>query len=341
MRCLTLANALHDNGAEIIFVCRHHIGNLFSLIKSSNHTLLPLPSSNLSSTGRLTHAHFLGATQQDDAHQTIAAMKSIGRVDYLIVDHYSLDVEWEAAMRGYAERILVIDDLADRRHECEVLLDQTYGRDEKDYQTLVSEGCTILCGSQYALLRPEFSVLRKSSLKRREKPQFRQLLISLGGIDSKNATGQILRKLKDCPLPTNCKIIVVVGSSAPYLVDVKLQASQMPWLTDVMVGVNNMAQLMVESDLAIGAAGSTTWERCCLGLPTIMLSLADNQKMVALNLQRGNAVILLNTDFDDIQSKLSNAFSSIRDLNVLRNLSIKSASICDGLGVNKVSAVIN
>ncbi len=172
---------------------------------------------------------------------------------------------------------MVIDDLADRPHACDVLLDQTFGRNAEDYLPWVPATSRLLCGSQYALLRPEFATLRPYSLQRRTEPRLRELLITMGGVDKDNATGQVLQALCTCPLPADCRITVVMGATAPWLNEVRSQAQDMPWPTRVLAGVSDMARLMADSDLAIGAAGATSWERCCLGLPTIMLPLAENQ----------------------------------------------------------------
>src|SRR5690606_15243077 len=123
----------------------------------------------------------------------------------------------------------------------------------------------VLCGSQYALLRPDFAALRAYSLRRRERPQLRHLLLTMGGVDKDNATGRVLQALTASELPASCRITVVMGATAPWLAEVRQLAEQLPWSTSVRVGVSDMAQLMADSDLAIGAAGATSWERCCLG----------------------------------------------------------------------------
>jgi UDP-2,4-diacetamido-2,4,6-trideoxy-beta-L-altropyranose hydrolase len=213
-------------------------------------------------------------------------------VDWLVADHYALDARWEEAMRPLTKRIMVIDDLADRHHACDLLLDQTFGRQEVDYIPLVPDGCKLLCGSQNALLRPEFAALREYSLKRRAQPVLKELLITMGGVDKDNVTGAVLRALQTCSLPGDCSLTVVMGQAAPWLQEVEAIASVMPRPTRVLVGVTNMARLMADSDLAIGAAGSTSWERCCLGLPSIMLVVADNQMKVAKGLEEVGAAFL-------------------------------------------------
>lgn len=300
MRCLALADALKTQGAECQFICREHPGNLIEHIKhkgyrvhalaaaSSVHTSL-LEIDEATTKSQPAHAAWLGATQTQDATECATVVAEL-QPDWLIVDHYALDAYWETALQPHYRKLMVIDDLADRPHVSDLLLDQTYGRDAQAYQPWVSADCTVLCGSQYALLRPEFSALRPYSLTRREKPQLEHLLINMGGVDKDNATGQVLQTLRHCALPKHCRITVVMGASAPWITDVRHQAEQLPWPTEVRVNVSDIAQLMADSDLAIGAAGSTSWERCCLGLPAVMIVLADNQRQVAQGLEQAGAV---------------------------------------------------
>ncbi|MDY0273694.1 MAG: UDP-2,4-diacetamido-2,4,6-trideoxy-beta-L-altropyranose hydrolase, partial [Advenella sp.] len=296
MRCLTLANALHAEGNECHFICREHPGNLIEFIRKQGHMVHSLSYLENEKVGDknnegsvLAHATWLGASQKEDAAASEKILATI-KPEWLVVDHYALDYRWEQELKPYYQNLLVIDDLADRKHDCNILLDQTFGRKAEDYHPWVPPDCTLLCGSNYALLRPEFSQLRAYSLERRKQPQLQRLLITMGGVDKDNVTGLVLRALTCCELPQDCLITVVMGGNAPWLKEVQEQASQMPWLTEVYVNVNNMAKLMADADFCIGAAGSTSWERCCLGLPTIMVVLAENQEMAATLLQEANAV---------------------------------------------------
>ena len=297
MRCLTLADALHEQGADCVFICRAHTGHLLDLIVQRGHKAIALPAPdaqlNTIPTPETEYAHWLGADWHVDAQETQQALED-KKVDWLVVDHYALDARWEKILRGHCQQMMVIDDLANRSHDCDLLLDQTFGRATENYHSLVPANCHLLCGSQYALLRPEFAKLRPYSLQRRRtQPDLRKLLINMGGVDKDNATTQVLQALCNSPLPSECQITVVMGTTAPWLEDVQNQAKKMPWPTRVLVGVRNMAQLMADSDLAIGAAGSTSLERCCLGLPTLMLVLAENQLTGAATLHNSGAAIVI------------------------------------------------
>lgn len=347
MRCLTLADALSARGADCQFICREHAGSLIEFIRSKGYVVHEMPAAVQladpvdhktnpnSSKPELAHGHWLGATQAQDA-QACAPILAEFQPDWLIVDHYALDARWELALQPHYRKLMVIDDLADRAHACHVLLDQTFGRNAEDYRRWVPTECQLLCGSQYALLRPEFAALRLYSLQRRAKPQLQQLLITMGGVDKDNVTGKILESLTACALPDGCHITVVMGPTAPWLDEVKTQAQILPWPASVLVGVNNMAQMMADSDLAIGAAGATSWERCCLGLPTIMLVLADNQHKVAQGLELAGAVQVLKDpqEIPDRLPALLNGLLSSPSLQV--EMCEAAARIADGRGVATV-----
>ncbi|UYG06030.1 UDP-2,4-diacetamido-2,4,6-trideoxy-beta-L-altropyranose hydrolase [Halomonas sp. M4R1S46] len=299
MRCLTLAEALKEQGVECHFLCREHSGHLVDMIEERGFTAHRLPALDQDSTGAANgetlpvHAHWLGATWQDDVATCWALLDQL-QPDWLVVDHYALDARWEEAVLTPRTRLLVIDDLADRPHRADLLLDQNLGHSDEDYAHLVSVECRILVGPRFALLRPEFAQRREYSLtRRRHHPQLKRLLISLGGVDKDNATGKVLEALRACDLPDDCEITVVMGATAPWLDEVKAKTAELPWRTDVVVNVPDMARRMAEADLAIGAAGSTSWERCCLGLPTLMLVLAENQRTIAESLHDTHAALYL------------------------------------------------
>jgi UDP-2,4-diacetamido-2,4,6-trideoxy-beta-L-altropyranose hydrolase len=347
MRCLTLADALAARGADCLFICRAHNGNMIDLIRNRGFRVHDLPASHESGAAltvpcpktpgpEINHRRWLGATQEQDALDCTFILAE-HHFDWLIVDHYALDARWESALGSHCDRLMVIDDLADRRHDCDLLLDQTHGRDAADYRFLVPADCRLLLGSQYALLRPEFAALRPYSLQRRTQPALRELLITMGGIDKDNVTGQVLQALIADPLPSECRITVVMGAAAPSLEEVRSQAGRMKWPTRVLVGVSNMGQLMAESDLAIGAAGATAWERCCLGLPTIMFILAGNQHKIAESLNSAGAALL--RSLSTLRTEPLIEPECLNPL-ALRAMSAAAASITQGLGADHVIDIL-
>lgn len=349
MRCLTLADALAARGADCQFICRKHEGNLIELIRNKGYIVHVLAAhteiealgvSSLeiktASNGQdAVHSHWLGATQAEDAEACIPILVAL-QPDWLIVDHYALDACWEQILKRHYRKLMVIDDLVDRLHVCDLLLDQTFGRQPEDYRAWVPAHCRLLCGSQYALLRPEFAALRPYSLERRVTPQLRRLLITMGGVDKDNATGQVLEALRNSPLPAGCRVTVVMGATAPWLDDVRNQAQGMPWPTRVLVGVDDMAQLMADSDLAIGAAGSTSWELCCLGVPSLLICTAANQRTVIAALASASATVKLD------QAALSQPGAAqfraqlVELIDNLEAYAVSASRVTDGCGASRV-----
>lgn len=340
MRCLTLADKLVSRGSECHFLCREHPGNLIDLIHRRGHfvhQLAVFPECD-QNTSDLAHWEWLGATQEEDAAVCVPLVRSLHPA-WLIVDHYAIDRRWQQELRPYCQNIFVIDDLADRAHECELLLDQTLGRNAGDYRHLVPAGSQLLCGSRYALLRPEFARLRSESLARRSIPRLHTLLIAMGGIDKDNATGKILGALQLAGLENDCEVTVVLGGNAPWIDTVSRQAECMPFTTKVLCDVSNMGQVMVASDVAFGAAGATSWERCCLGLPTIMLVLADNQRYIANALERAGAVWVVDIA-DIVQTVPSLVRSLFEKPTILTEVGTAAAKVVQGRGVEAVIKVL-
>jgi UDP-2,4-diacetamido-2,4,6-trideoxy-beta-L-altropyranose hydrolase len=339
MRCLTLAHGLGKQGAHCLFICREHRGNLLETIRQKGIEAygLPLPHDSegkIKAASSSPHISWLGTDWATDAQQTLTLLKD-NPVDWLITDHYALDARWERTMRPAYQRLMVIDDLADRPHDCDLLMDQNLGRHSIDYADLVPPGCQLLIGPQYALLRPEFAALRSYSLNRRATPQLKRLLVSMGGVDKDNATGLVLEALKLSSLPRDCHITVVMGHTAPWLENVKVLAASMLWPTEVLVNISNMAELMAASDLAIGAAGTTALERCCLGLPTLVLVLADNQLNGARALASSGCMCLLE-DSENTLFILPRQMELLQDCDTLLSMQHACREITDGAGLMRI-----
>lgn len=337
MRCLTLARALRERGHHCLFVSREHPGHLNAYVQDQGFELYSLPMGR-SQDCDLYHAHWLGASQEEDALACRPAIETF-QPDWLVVDHYALDQRWEAAVAPTDCPVLVIDDLADRAHQCDVLLDQNLGKQAADHRPWVPEHCKILTGPINALLRPEFAELRDVSLTRRASAPLREVLITLGGIDQHNHTGAILNALKSCDLPEDLRFIVVMGATAPHQLAVREIAATCPWPVEVLCGISDMAQRMASADLAIGAGGGTSWERCCLGLPTVLVILAENQRPAALALETLGAAEVIDLALPLID-QLQLAFARLGKPGALQPLIVASSQIADGRGVERLLALM-
>jgi UDP-2,4-diacetamido-2,4,6-trideoxy-beta-L-altropyranose hydrolase len=344
MRCLTLADALAGQGAECIFLCRQHAGHLIELIRERGHVALPLNRqagtaqlpSDTASELLLAHAAWLGVSQEADAADSLAALPA-GEIAWLVVDHYALDSRWESRLRPRVKNIFVLDDLADRQHDCDLLLDQTLGRNPSDYRPHLPPHAKVLCGAHYALLRTEFSEYRPQSLQRRSEGALRHILVNLGGVDKDNATGAVLEALRACDSLRDAKVTIVMGAAAPWLEDVRQRARNLPFAAEVLVGVSHMARLMADADFAIGASGATAWERCCLGLPALLISLADNQHPIAESLATAGAAKYLGraeaVSPEAIRLAVDELIANPRKLEKMSSIALE---LVDGQGVARV-----
>jgi len=328
-RCLSIANTLLDEHTSINFICRNYEGNLIDVIKSNGFDVFSLElRENYRVDDKLLYSQWLGATQKIDAEECIDIVKQ-EEVDWMIVDHYGIDEEWESKLKNFCKKIFVIDDLSDRAHKCDVLLDPTFGRQENEYKHLVKKSCKLLLGSQYAILRTEFIKLRKYCIKNRDNFKFNQLLVSMGGIDFDNFTEKVVQVLDKCTLPSDIVIVVVVGENYPHLRSLRSKLNNLAYRSEIRIGVNNMAEIIANSDIAIGATGGSTWERCCLGLPTIQILTADNQKYIANSLSSIKAIELVDYIYQ-IPLKIN------KILKFNKKMSIISSSIVDGLGTQRI-----
>lgn len=341
VRCMSLANALAEEGTEVFFLLRSHAAALTGLIEADRHAvrLLPDPPYDSGEAPGAAPTRWLPTTWQRDAEQTLDAIGQIGTPDWLIVDHYALDARWERLQRQQVPRILAIDDLADRPHDCDILLDQNFVQDpEMRYQGHVPAACQQLLGPCYALLRREFAEQRKSLTGR--SGEVRRILVCYGGSDPSNETAKALVAIKGLPAAPFA-VDVVIGLSNPHADLIARLCLELP-RTNMHRGVNNMAELMACADLAIGAGGVMSWERCCLGLPTIAVDIADNQIGGLTALARLGALVHLGSAVSITQDQME---SSIRcllgDPAKTRVMGKVARALVDGAGCGRVRAAMN
>ncbi|CAM3795519.1 UDP-2,4-diacetamido-2,4, 6-trideoxy-beta-L-altropyranose hydrolase [Vreelandella rituensis] len=340
MRCLTLANALREQGAECHFLCREHPGHLINMIEARGFIAHRLPIlSQAGGTGpdsdaQPVHAHWLGTSWQADAEACRPLLMHLAP-DWLVVDHYALDAKWERALTNAVGNIMVIDDLANRPHECTVLLDQNaldHSIIER-YERIVSENCTLLLGPKYALLRPEYAELAKSLPER--DGVISRVLIFVGGSDPYHLTERYLRALAG-PEFKHLFVDVVIGKNhpSPAIVENLVEARSK---TRLYSALPSLAALMVRSDLMLGAGGATNWERMCLGLNSIVTSVASNQDEINRTLVRKGLI-----EFLGPADKLTDTAVTLAIENALQNLEVntkRSAAmrkVVDGRGTEYV-----
>lgn len=341
MRCLTLATEFARLGHQCVFICRDHPGHLGDMIASKGFELHLLTNAECTEAPDAdgSYAQWLGVPWQQDAKQTLDVLAALS-ANWLIVDHYALDVRWEREVAVAVGQIAVIDDLADRDHECALLLDQNLGRKAADYDHRVPDDCVRLIGPRYALLRPEFARLRERSIQRRQHPELNRILISLGGVDRTNVTSQVLQALAHTTLEGEIELDIVMGAAAPHLDDVREQAAKMPYKSTVSVNVDDMAERMCLADISIGAAGSTSWERCCLGLPAILVILAENQVSGTRALEAYGAAVAIGCTPEAIKLSLPASLAKLSEPETLQRMSSAAALVTAGDGVDRICAAL-
>lgn len=332
MRCRTLADRLRDAGAAVRFVCREGPGDRIDWLRECGYDTRVLPARG---AGETREAEALDPAWAEDARQTAAALD--GPVDWLIVDHYGLAGSWESALRAAARRILAIDDLANRDHDCDALLDQNLHRDAATrYHGRVPEGCRRLLGPHHALLRPEFRAARMALRERRE---VRRVLVFFGGSDAGNETGKALEALRALGRP-DLAVDVIAGAAHPHFADLQARTSTLA-RASLYRDPADVAGIMAAADLSIGAAGSTSWERCCLGLPSIVIALAPNQEPIARGLEEAGLAVSLGRSEAVSPERIAEALRElIGDGERLSRLSRAGAACVDGEGAARVAAVM-
>lgn len=265
MRCLTLGEELCRCGAQITFYCMADEGNLVDFIRHAGYECVVL-----------------------DAVDAVLP----GSGEWLVVDHYQLDYEWEKQMKNRFDKIFVIDDLANRRHNCDILLDQNlFTESEKRYSQLVPHTCRLFLGPRYALLRKEFWIAKQRL--RRSYSSVNTILVSFGGTDPTGETRRFLSWWNEQDRNIfKQKLIVVIGQ---HCLDKEmiLQLEQRMTNVEVHVQTERMAELISIADVGVGAGGVSIWERCYLGLPTAVVVVADNQRLVSKEAAASGVILLL------------------------------------------------
>lgn len=342
-RCLTLAQALAARGAECRFVCRALPGHMSAAVQAAGFELdlLPTPRPGDRPDATPAHAAWMGVDWRRDAAETRTALNA-WRPGWLVVDHYALDDRWQGLALPAGVRLMVIDDLADRRHLADLLLDQNYGRRAADYDALVPLTTQHLIGPRFALLRSEFAAARPSALARRAKGPVQTILVAMGGYDAEDASGRIVDVLAALPEVAGLRVQVVLGGRAPHLPRLQARAATLPLAVEVLADAPDMAGLIEAADLGIGAAGGSAWERCCLGLPTLMLTLAANQRPAAAALDRAGAAVLVGDMADPhwtarLAAELTRLLA---DPGARAALALRAAAVADGRGARRVAAIM-
>ena len=277
-RCINLAEVLRSRGNEVLFICREDEAKSFRALEDRLFATALLPILAVGKT----------VNQQEDAQQTIQALQG-KRPDWLVVDSYQLNKDWEQLLRPHVAKISVIEDLSSREHDCDLLIDQNYSeRSAASFEKFVPKTCELLLGPRFALIGDQFRKLR--GLKSKPAPELKRIFVFCGGSDPQNLTQQVIDEIS-CSELSNIAVDVVVGAQNKTFdreAALKLNAN-----IEVHNAGGEFARIMSIADLAIGAGGTTLWERMCLGIPSIVASIAENQNSACEKLERDGLVTYL------------------------------------------------
>jgi UDP-2,4-diacetamido-2,4,6-trideoxy-beta-L-altropyranose hydrolase len=334
MRCLTLAEALRERGVDTNFICREHVGNLIALLGGKEMPVMVLPAPRTKDTSHgADYAVWLGVPSGEDAEQTINALNG-KRPDWLVVDHYGIDIDWERRLRPHVGKLLVIDDLASRHHDCDVLLDQNYSLEgEQRYTAFVTPMCKLLLGPRYALLSKEFKVMRESIGSRTDNLKNIMVFLTSG-----NDQGETLKAMRGIEIFGKAECVdVVVGRSNPNNVEISRRCVERNW--GYHCQIDYMPKLLAQVDLVIGAGGSSNWERCALGIPALVVILAENQAPIAQALGRAGAIYNLGWARELKAVDYANALIAL-NRDCLAAMTERSLALVDAKGAERVVDVL-
>ncbi len=323
MRCLVLADALAKLGYLAHFACLPQQGDMIAYIEERGFpvVLLNTPKEPCQPSSNADYSAWLCRSSLDDAKDFINMVQT---VDLVVTDHYAIGQEWQQYVNAKFDCFVVaIDDLV-REHDADLIIDQTLGRKPEEYKGR----CRSLVGSKYAILAPNFFVLRDQALQRIMSSTTPRVLISMGGIDSPNATIKTLESLVG---KVTADFTVLLSPRSPHYLLVKSWCGQHDNVKHIDFE-QDMAGLMLRHDIAIGAPGTTSWERACLGLPSILIPLADNQQTICDQLIAHQAIIKVS--FEDIASQLLSAYKTL--INRWDDFYQANLKICDGLGTRRL-----
>lgn len=331
MRCITLAAALQEKGVSCVFACRPFDGNLIRLIEESGFVTVCMTPPRIKDVDSRNYESWLGTDYESDAEETNTILASI-KPEWVIVDHYGIDERWENIVKQACNHIFVIDDLANRRHACNSILDSSFARDPQDYLGLVDINTPVYAGPTFCILRSEFSQMRIKMERRNYRRPLKNILVTFGGAEVGGVIIKTLEDLERVDVYNDLSIVVILGPIYNYYETISKMAANSRHNVTIKQSVSNMSEYLMWADLCIGAVGGSTWERCCLGCPSIVTIIAENQRDGARKLEEAGILLTYSTNN---RGELAEKISRM-DANMRERLSINGLNLVDGLGTHRV-----
>lgn len=337
-RCLAIATEAKKQGVtQCYFLMREHNGHFSSEVEKFGFGVINIPLAFIPDYGNANYCDWVGGCSNEDADFFLSALKCLGfsKDDWVVIDHYGLNDSYERRFVNEGYKVCVIDDLVNRKHQCNLLIDQTCGRLADEYSTLINADTIILAGERFCMLRPEFPEYREFALNRRKGFKLiEQVFVNFGSTDPSNITTKVISDIDSYCFSNGISIKLAVGSACPHIRAINKQIQNAQADIELLVDANNVAKLMSEADIAIGAAGSATWERCVLGLPTILVKTAENQSDVVNKVVSYNAAIYHDLNAVHQAELFERAIESV--VHNYSEISQNASSLVDGQGLQRV-----
>ena len=320
-RCLILAEIFKKRKIKVHFICKNLKGNLTNKIKFRGYNL-----------------HLIKNVKNSNYEDYLNTKKILEKFKNetcnLVIDNYRWDEKYEQKIRFLVEKIIVIDDLANRKHDCDLIIDQNlYSKFERRYDNLVPKNCHKLLGPKYVLLRKEFL----TSKKKTQINSTNKIFVSFGGQDISNQTVKVLAAIKKSKLNYK-KINFLVNKSNTNLKDLKKISKNMKGVV-ISTNEKKLVKLIQKSDLCVGAAGSMTWERAYLGIPSIVSILSENQLGIANTMGKKKCIYNMGWSKNVKISDYQKIFDQLK-INELNSMSQRNKKVIDGKGTSRINKII-
>ncbi len=336
MRCLNIAKFLRLQGHDCIFISKKHNGNYNHLIEGNDFALIEIDAGDINQINHIDDLYmsWLGSSYSEDAEYTNEILAN-NSCQYLFVDHYGIDERWEECCRTQTLKIIAIDDLANRNHSVDYIIDHNAGRLNADYANINLNDAQLLIGPKYALLHSRYGELRNQAIGKRNSNEIKDILISFGSSNQTPIIKNILESFHNAKINSNFHLTLALGSSINNHEDIYLLAKKITTKIDLHINTNQMPDLILQADFCVGAGGVNALERCCLGLPSAILCLSENQVPGSIALEKMGCCNILNS-YPSMDYSFTDIIDSINNKNDLIKMTNQCFNIVDGKGIERV-----
>ena len=335
-RMLVLASELRSLGAGVIFVCKQYDGAVYEKINEKNFDCVLIPDNSNHGSISANPSSWLGTSEEVDFSAFYSVINKRA-VRVVIVDHYAIGATWHMLAKNYGFKVIAIDDIAGRKFAVDILVNQNYGVQESLYDGLIIGQPTLLLGAKYAMLAKDYRIYTSRIKRDYYNKNHINLFLFMGGVDDGDVISNVVKELHNSKVKSKFNLNIAVGAAYPYLDKLIKTLSVLTGFMkySIHVGLPTLSNLINCSDIGIAAGGTNTWERCCLGLPTIIIPVADNQLNIAGQVsQYGAAMKVELTEINGLVDVLESLLASPKKL---KSMSKMAMQIVDSYGANRLA----